>query len=73
MEHKVQLGSGWNTSLHLSKLALLLILLGVGRTGTSPHRLLCGLSAFDRLPSTCFLLHKPDLASKFANKILDCC
>lgn len=50
----------------------LLILLGVGRTRTSPYTLLCDLSTFDRLPSTCFLLHKPELTSKFANKILDC-
>lgn len=49
----------------------LLILLGVGGTGTFPHTLLCDLSTLNRLPSTCFLLHQPELASKFADKILD--
>lgn len=60
----------WNTRLHLFTTGLL-ILLWVGRTGTSPYTLLCGLSTFYRLPSTCFLLHKPELVFKFANKILD--
>lgn len=59
----------WNTRLHLSQLGCLFFC-GWAEQGL-PHILLCGLSTFYRLPSTCFLLHKPELVFKFANKILD--
>lgn len=59
----------WNTRLHLSQLCCLFFC-GWAEQGL-PHILLCGLSTFYRLPSTCFLLHKPELVFKFANKILD--